>query len=305
MTEKEFSELAAAYSLGALSREEREAFERTLAEHPEWLSLVDEDRELVALLAETVPSVPVRPQVAQNLFAQLDQLIESGEPPSALRASSQTRESSNNFGHIAQAEAQSQSSSPQGLPAQESAAGVLGAREGESWHEDDELELARPSRRRRATTRLLAVVAIAALLVGVGSGLFSTLQPQQPPGILALEEVSAAPDAQRAVTTLAGGGKAALTWSAKEGRAVLVTAGLVSAPTGHTYELWYVRGDDKIPAGTFDPDERGSAAVLVSGQMHEGDTVAVTIEVTGGSPDGKPSDQLVFAIPTTNDSQPT
>jgi anti-sigma-K factor RskA len=39
--------------------------------------------------------------------------------------------------------------------------------------------------------------------------------------------------------------------------------------------------------------------------MAAGDTIAVTVEVTGGSPDGLPSDQLVFAIPTGAQGQPT
>ena len=298
MTKEEFSELAAAFALGALSAEERARFEQTLATHPEWAELVDADRRTVTALAAAMPEEAPREQVKASLMSQLDALIEAGERPSALRGSQpHPMTSTVDRAGLAAAPAlpaypaQPAHSAPQVPPA---------ARP--DLPEDGEEGL---SRRRRFGTRILATLAVVALIVGVGSGLFSALQPQRPAGVVALEQIAAAPDAQSASTRVTGGGEAALTWSANQGKAVLITAGLNQAPSGHTYELWFVRGEEKIPAGTFDPNSQGEAAVLVSGEMHEGDVIAVTVEVTGGSPNGLPSDKLVFAIPTSPTGQAT
>ena len=296
MTKEEFSELAAAFALGAVSAEERARFEQTLAKHPEWAELVDVDRRTVTALAAAMPEEAPREQVKASLMSQLDALIEAGERPSALRDSpplvqAVDRASLPAAQTVPAYPAQPAPSAPQVPPA---------ARP--DLPEDGEEGL---SRRRRFGTRILATLAVVALIVGVGSGLFSALQPQRPAGVVALEQIAAAPDAQSASTRVTGGGEAALTWSANQGKAVLITAGLNQAPSGHTYELWFVRGEEKIPAGTFDPNSQGEAAVLVSGEMHEGDVIAVTVEVTGGSPNGLPSDKLVFAIPTSPTGQAT
>ena len=85
MTQSEFSELAAAFALGALTTAERAAFERALSEHPEWADLVDADLGTVSELAgSTSPEAP-RPEVRARVMAQLDALIAAGEPPSAMR----------------------------------------------------------------------------------------------------------------------------------------------------------------------------------------------------------------------------
>lgn len=290
MTQNEFSELAAAFALGALTAAERGAFERALTEHPEWAELVEADIDTVAVLAGSTIAEAPRPEVRARVMAQLDALIASGEPPSAMRSGSQTTS------------LVSPAPAPDPMPVDRAASFLTPAPAGPvppaalpDLPEDGDDEL---PRRRRFGTRILATLAVVALIVGVGSGLLTALQPPRPAGVVALEQIAAAPDAQSASTRVQAGGEAALTWSAGQGQAVLVTAGLDPAPSGHTYELWFVRGEEKIPAGTFDPDDRGVAAVLVAGEMHAGDTIAVTVEVTGGSPDGLPSDQLVFAIPT-------
>lgn len=300
MTENEFADLAAAYALGALDPAERAAVERALAEHPEWEHHVDAELAAAAQLAEAVPSEAPRAAVKDLLFAELDARIAAGERPSALRTDLAPQIP---VAPVSAGPLPGTNGGGEGSPAEGSSAGLPPLRNWVMPEADPEDEL--PPRKRGWVTRVLAVVAVAALIAGVGSGLFSALQPQQPAGVVALEQLVAAPDAQRAATQVPGGGEAALTWSAEQGRAVLVTAGLPAAPSGHTYELWFVRGEEKIPAGTFDPDERGVAAVLVDGEMHAGDTIAVTVEVTGGSPNGLPSDQLVFAIPTGSSGQST
>lgn len=295
MTEREFVEAAAAYALGALTPAERLAFERACAAHPEWASRLSGDLEAAASLADGVPEEEPRPEVRERLFAELDARIAAGEPPSAMRMPEE--EGSATPGSVAgggpaTGRGGSRTESP------EAASRVVTPRGEYEFADAEFADELRTSRSRSLLTRVLAVVATVALIAGVGSGLLIALQPPPPPGVAALERVQGARDAQQAAMQVPGGGEAMLVWSESQGTAVLLTAGLPAAPSGHTYELWYVRGEERIPAGTFDPDERGAATVLVAGEMHEGDTVAVTVEVLGGAPDGVPSDQLVFAIPT-------
>jgi len=64
-----------------------------------------------------------------------------------------------------------------------------------------------------------------------------------------------------------------------------------------TFELWFVRGDEPVPAGTFDADG-GAATAELTGTMQPGDTIAVTVEPAGGSPSGAPTTAPIIAIPT-------
>lgn len=237
----------------------------------------------VAALAATAPEETPPIAVKQSLLAQLDALIDAGEPPSALRDSS-------SYAVPKPADilnpAPLRSVSPAGGPIPEFT----------ELDDDDEYES--PRTRKRLGLRLVAALAAFALVASVGAGLINIIRPAPSAGIAALQQITQAADAQNASTFLTGGGDVVLTWSAAQGRAVLMTDGMSPAPSGHTYELWFVRGQDAIPAGTFDPNSEGRAAVLASGEMHEGDVIAVTVEVAGGSPTGLPSEQLVFAIPT-------
>lgn len=72
-----------------------------------------------------------------------------------------------------------------------------------------------------------------------------------------------------------------------KGRLVLVASNLEALPQNKTYELWILpaNGSAPIPAGTFQPDARGNAS-LVMPQIPTGVEAkgfAVTIEPQGGS----------------------
>jgi anti-sigma-K factor RskA len=73
----------------------------------------------------------------------------------------------------------------------------------------------------------------------------------------------------------------------EKGRLVLVASNLEAIPQNKTYELWILpaNGSAPIPAGTFQPDARGNAS-LVLPQIPTGVDAkgfAVTIEPQGGS----------------------
>ena len=76
-----------------------------------------------------------------------------------------------------------------------------------------------------------------------------------------------------------------------KGGALFVAAGLKSAPSGRTYQLWLMRGAclkrptgrcDKVSAGTFDASG-GVAVLTVARSLGGWDAAAVTVEPRGGS----------------------
>jgi anti-sigma-K factor RskA len=159
-----------------------------------------------------------------------------------------------------------------------------------------------PDDRRRAgrlrRQRWFALAASLVLLIGIGTATVIVLQQaNQPAGIVALNRIEAAPDAQHASGHVQGGGPATLHWSVSVGKAVLVTGELPKVSQHETFELWYVRGKATIPAGTFDATGDSTSALLKPG-MQPGDVIAVTVEQTGGSPNGQPTTNPILAIPT-------
>jgi anti-sigma-K factor RskA len=99
----------------------------------------------------------------------------------------------------------------------------------------------------------------------------------------AVARIGAASDAQRATSKIATGGHATLVWSDKLGKSAIVVNGLAAAPAGKTYQLWYLRNGQAVPAGTMDVSHLGSTTHVLAGTMNVGDTVAVTVEPLGGS----------------------
>ena len=152
--------------------------------------------------------------------------------------------------------------------------------------------------RRNWTRGLLALAACLTLLVGVGFGagaLYNWMN--RPAAVVALDEIESAPDAQSATVVEEEGLTATVHWSEQLGKVVLVSDGLPSIPEDETFELWFVRGDEAISAGTFAPD--GSAATTaLEGEMQPGDVIAVTVEPAGGAPDGTPTSDPIVAVPT-------
>ena len=116
--------------------------------------------------------------------------------------------------------------------------------------------------------------------------------------VVALEQIEGAPDARTASVELEGGGVATAHWAPSVGQAVVVTDGLSALPTDKSFELWFVRGDAPISAGTFEVGADGRATALLQGDMQAGDVIAVTVEPAGGSPNGLPSTDPIVVIPT-------
>jgi len=147
--------------------------------------------------------------------------------------------------------------------------------------------------------RFFALAAGFALIVGVGiTAMVVTSQLQRPAAVVALDEIRSAPDSEQAVVELDSGVTATAHWSGELDKAVLVASGLDQLGAEETYELWFVRGDQAIPAGLFESDGHETTALL-DAPMQAGDVIAVTIEQAGGSASGAPTTDPIIVIPTT------
>ena len=154
-----------------------------------------------------------------------------------------------------------------------------------------------PARRSRART-WFGLAASIVVLVGLGwSAALLSQQLTAPASAVALAEIEAAPDAAAATVATAGGGEATAHWSASVGKVVLISQGLPAIKADENYELWFVRNGTPISAGVFAADD-GRATVLLDGTMQPGDVIAVTVEVSGGSPTGLPTTDPILAIET-------
>ncbi|MCT9821039.1 anti-sigma factor [Microbacterium sp. W1N] len=159
-------------------------------------------------------------------------------------------------------------------------------------------DTAQTVQRRTWTKALFGLVASMVLLVGLGWGVGSLSNLWQTPAdVIALEQIEAAPDADSATIELDSGATATAHWSASLGSVVMVMNGMSALPEDQTYELWFVRGETPVSAGTFAVSGDTTTAEL-DGEMQPGDTIAVTVEPAGGAPDGVPTSAPILAIAT-------
>lgn len=139
-----------------------------------------------------------------------------------------------------------------------------------------------PLRRRRVRT---AVVAAAAVLLLAGGGLAVT-QPWQDDTsqeLSAADRVLAAEDAEEVKLEFPDGASARLVRSINEGRAVLVTSDMPSAPDGRDYQLWLETPDGAMIDAGIMPD-RPDQTVMLSGDAAAATGAGITVEPDGGSP---------------------
>lgn len=257
MNEQEFAELAAGHALGALSPQDDVAFRSALDSHPEWAALVDADLDTVAWLAESIADVTPPASLKSSLFAMLDE-------------------------------------SPASVPSVDAAAPAAVPSAGTTRATP---EAAAPRRAGLRSRTWFALAASIALVLGVGVGASVIAQSTRPAAVIALDRIDGASDAQQATASIEGGGNATLHWSDELGEAVLVSDGLPSIASDRTFELWYVRGETPISAGTFDASGESTTAALPAA-MQEGDIVAITVEQAGGAPNGLPTTPPIVVIPT-------
>lgn len=146
---------------------------------------------------------------------------------------------------------------------------------------------------------LVAAAAAIALFAGgsiVGASLTNGTgsPPVNEASVARLAEISAAGDAQRASTPVAGGGTATLVWSVDLGQSAVIVNDLPALSADQVYEAWYIDESGAVAAGTFTAADSGTTWHVLDGAMTPGDTVGVTIEPKGGS--DQPTTDPIFAV---------
>ena len=298
MNEKDFAELSAGHALHALSPEDERAYRAALETHPEWADLVAADAQAGALLAEGFGEEEPPSEVRSALLARI-----AGMPQVAASfaggpaASKPARDVPVVDEPAAAAEAPAADASAADVPPVPEVPAPVAAEAEPVAPTAPPTEVVQTIQRKNWTRGLFALVASAALLVGIGWGVGAIVeQVRTPVEVQALEQIESAPDAQSVVGQFADGGEATVHWSPSVGKVVLTTAATPEIADDRSFELWYVRGDEPIAAGTFEPGEDITA--LLDGDMEPGDIIAVTVEEQGGSPDGTPTTDPIIAIPT-------
>lgn len=267
MNEQEFAELSAGYALNALSPDDRAAFETALAAHPEWSDLVSTDAATAAALADAAAPTA---------------------PPLTLRSTLLAKISTLPQGDAADAPAATE-------------ADVQAEIEPEPFRDPSPTTTTLQTVSRRNWTRgLFGLAASLVLLVGLGVGAVSLNEfLNRSDAVIALDQIEDAPDAQSATVDVAEGGTATAHWSESLGKVVLVSNGLPAIASGETFEMWFVREDGSaVSGGTFAAGTASSTTELLDGAFEAGDTIAVTVEQSGGSTTGAPTTEPIVIIPT-------
>lgn len=262
------AELAAGYALGSLTPDEAGRYEAYLAESEQGRLDADAFAHVAGALAADAPTVTPPPDLRARLMAQIAVTPQEAPAPvaaSAAPAAAGRPEVAEDIRPVAA------SRPPAPAPAQ--------ARAERRWFQ-------RPA---------VILVAAAAAVVLFGGGTVLGVNLDNSASVTAqqadtLAQISAASDVKRSTAAVAGGGTATLLWSDGLGKSAMVVDGVAPAPSGKTYQLWYIRSGQATSAGLM---AEGTWQVL-HGAMHAGDTVGITVEPAGGSK--QPTTKPVVAI---------
>jgi len=241
-----------AYVLNALNASERDAFEVRLEDSEELRNEVTELTDTAVLLGMAVDPVTPSAGLKSDIMAKIAAIPQLPRDVAAVRELH-----------------------PTGAASASSAASV------------PPVELSRKAQLRWFNRPIIAITSAAAavaLLIGGGVAVGIANQAVQHSQVAdALAAINSAADVQHAAASVSTGGKATLVWSLSQRKSALIVTGLGAAPSGKTYELWYIDGKGAAtPAGLFSANGQRTLQVL-DGRMSKGDTVGVTIEPSGGS----------------------
>ena len=152
---------------------------------------------------------------------------------------------------------------------------------------------ARPSRRRAWLAAAAAVLVIGGTAAGV-----AIWQNQQQPGQLTAQERIAqviwAPDVEARTSQVKGGGSITVLASAERGEGVVLAEQMRSIPSNRDYQIWAVNAAGTARSLGLLPREPTTPRLLLPG-IEAGDTIAITEEPAGGSP--QPTMTPLAAVP--------
>lgn len=253
----ELHALAGAYAVDALPGDEREDFERHLASCGACRAEVAEMRATAARLGSAA-SAPPPPALRDRVLAEVDQVRQV--PPRVDAA-------------VPTGGAPDGDAAGAGSPAVSTLPGRAGGQ--------------RHRRPRRRTHQLVAVAACVLLVVAAGLGALVVDLRGRVHGAetanQALTQALGAPDARDLHASTSGGGTGTVVVSRQRHLAVFLASGFEPAPSGRTYQLWFVGRHGPVSAGLFEPGSDGRAIRVLDGAVGSAKAVAVTLEPDGGS----------------------
>ncbi|MET7992453.1 anti-sigma factor [Amycolatopsis sp. NPDC005232] len=163
------------------------------------------------------------------------------------------------------------------------------------------------SRGRRRWPLILATAAavVGLALAGVFGGLAVTTQGRLDAAQSQLDQarvryqpvadILAAPDAQAIHGTAPGGGGGTVVVSKQLDRMMFMESDLPPYPAGHVYQAWLMGPNlAPRPAGLLPGGPAGS--LVVADGLAGANQFAISVEQAGGSPTGKPSDDVVLVM---------
>lgn len=163
------------------------------------------------------------------------------------------------------------------------------------------------SRGRRRWPLILATAAavVGLALAGVFGGLAVTTQGRLDAAQSQLDQarvryqpvadILAAPDAQAIHGTAPGGGGGTVVVSKQLDRMMFMESDLPPYPAGHVYQAWLMGPNlAPRPAGLLPGGPAGS--LVVADGLASANQFAISVEQAGGSPTGKPSDDVVLVM---------
>ena len=111
--------------------------------------------------------------------------------------------------------------------------------------------------------------------------------------VSAVDQVLAAPDAERFSQDADGGGTVTIVRSKTLNQAVLQTSGLADVPSDKTRELWLLHGSEYLPAGYLPAGS--DHTLLLDGDPASAKAFGMTIEQASGA--SSPSEDIVALMP--------
>jgi hypothetical protein len=281
MTERDdATDLAAGNALHTLTPREQERFDRLRAEHESVREEAAEFEETVAMLDLAAP--PVQPSAAlkNSLMAAIQNLPQLSADAAVDAPVAEVQALPTAVPDVDEAPV----STPIATPAPAAATTpVVGAAERKA-----------ASRWRRSAVGMVVGAAAAVGLIFGGVGLANTFGGGSLTQTVALAEINAASDVQRAKVSM-DDATATLVWSGELGKSALLVDGLGSLPSDKVYELWYIGEGGPVSAGTFSA-ANGTTWRVLDGAMSAGDKVGVTVEPQGGSK--QPTTDPIMVIET-------
>jgi len=281
MTERDdATDLAAGNALHTLTPREQERFDRLRAEHESVREEAAEFEETVAMLDLAAP--PVQPSAAlkNSLMAAIQNLPQLPADAPVEAPVAEVRALPTAVPEVDETLVSTPTATPAPAAATTPVAGAAERKAASRW-------------RRSAVGMVVGAAAAVGLIFG-GVGLANTFGGGSLTQTVALAEINAASDVQRAKVSM-DDATATLVWSGELGKSALLVDGLGSLPSDKVYELWYIGEGGPVSAGTFSA-ANGTTWRVLDGAMSAGDKVGVTVEPQGGSK--QPTTDPIMVIET-------